>query len=141
MEHTSSLVAEGKVLHKTAYLQRPEKYREVQLNGSKIDYYDPKARVIHEVKKSDSMHKVDLWQIKYYIWLFEQNGILGVRGKIEYPYLRATIKVILEERDKKYLIEVIKKVQNIIANSHPPRRIRKDICACCAYFDFCWISK
>lgn len=141
MEHTSGLVAEGKVLHNTAYAQRPNKYREVQLNGSKIDYYDPKAKVIHEVKKSDAMHDVDIWQIKYYIWLFELNGILEVVGKIEYPYLRETMKVRLEEKDKKYLQEVVLKVQQIIAGSRPPRRIRKPICPKCSYYDFCWVSK
>lgn len=140
MEHSSGLVAEGKVLHDTAYKQRPAKYREVLLNGSKIDYYDPKAKVVHEVKKSDSMYEVDVWQVKYYIWLFELNGILGVIGKIEYPYLRETKKVMLEERDKTYLKRVLQEVENIIAGTSPPRRIKKSICPRCAYHDFCWVK-
>lgn len=140
MEHSSGLVAEGKVLHDTAYKQRPAKYREVLLNGSKIDYYDPKAKVVHEVKKSDSMYEVDIWQVKYYIWLFELNGILGVIGKIEYPYLRETKKVMLEERDKTYLKRVLQEVENIIAGASPPRRIKKSICPRCAYHDFCWVK-
>lgn len=140
MEHTSSLVAEGKVLHNTAYGQRPAKYREVMLNGSKIDYYDPKAKVVHEVKKSDSMYDVDLWQAKFYIWLFEQNGIFGVIGKIEYPYLRKTKKIRLEESDKTYFKKAIEEIDSIISAPSPPRRTRKSICPRCAYYDFCWIK-
>lgn len=141
MEHTSGLVAEGKVLHNTAYSQRAQKYREVQLSGSKIDYYDPKGKVIHEIKKSDAMNKVDVWQIKYYIWLFELNGILEVVGKIEYPYLRETMKVRLEEKDKVYLQEIVEKTKLIINAPKPPVRKRKPICPRCAYYDFCWVSK
>lgn len=140
MEHSSGLVAEGKVLHDTVYKQRPAKYREVLLNGSKIDYYDAKAKVVHEVKKSDSMYEVDVWQVKYYIWLFELNGILGVIGKIEYPYLRETKKVMLEEKDKTYLKRVLQEVENIIAGASPPHRIKKSICPRCAYHDFCWVK-
>lgn len=141
MEHASGLVAEGKVLHNTAYAQRAKRFREIQLGGSKIDFYDRKKKVIHEIKKSDAMKRVDLWQIKYYIWLFEENGILGVTGIIEYPYLREKRKVSLEEKDKIYLQETIKKVQNLIEQPSPPPRVRKNICDRCAYFDFCWVSK
>lgn len=140
MEHTSALVAEGKVLHNTAYAQRSQKYREVLLGGSKIDFYDPKKRIIHEVKRSDAMHPVDTWQIKYYIWVFEQNGILEVTGKIEYPYLRETIKIALEEKDKKYILNIIQKAKNIISAPSAPRRVRKPICDKCAYHDFCWVK-
>lgn len=140
MEHTSSLVAEGKVLHNTSYAQRPQKYREVLLGGSKIDFYDPKKKVIHEVKRSDAMHSVDTWQIKYYIWLFEQYGILEVTGKIEYPYLRETMKIVLEEKDKIYIQKIIQEAKNIILAKSAPQRIRKPICEKCAYHDFCWVS-
>lgn len=141
MEHASGLVAEGKVLHNTAYAQRAKRYREIQLGGSKIDYYDPKKKIIHEVKKSDAMKRVDLWQIKYYIWLFEENGIFDVTGIIEYPYLREKRKVILEEKDKIYIKDIIQKAQLLISQPLPPRKVRKDICNRCAYFDFCWIKK
>lgn len=141
MEHTSGLVYEGKVLHKTAYAQRPKKYREVQLGGSKIDYYDPKKRIIHEIKRSDAMHAVDTWQIKYYIWLLEENGVFGVTGIIEYPYLREKKKVILGDKDKAHIISIIQRTKNIISRRSPPRRVRKQICDRCAYFDFCWVGQ
>jgi CRISPR-associated exonuclease Cas4 len=141
MEHTSGLVAEGKVLHNTAYAQRPKKYREIQLGGSKIDFYDPKKKVIHEIKRSDAMHAVDAWQIKFYIWLLEDSGVLGTTGIIEYPYLREKRKVILEEKDKIYIKNIIQKTKTIISQRSAPRRVRKKICDRCAYFDFCWVNQ
>jgi len=55
MEQNSDLVYEGKLIHESTYLQRSEKYEEIEIDGIKIDYYDKKRKVIHEVKKSDKM--------------------------------------------------------------------------------------
>ena len=49
MEHTSEVVADGKLLHESSYPQRAEKYREIDLSFilnskidlfGKIDFYD-----------------------------------------------------------------------------------------------------
>jgi len=47
MEHTSDTVAEGKLIHETSYPQRAEKYTEIEIGGSKIDFYDAKNKIIH----------------------------------------------------------------------------------------------
>jgi CRISPR-associated exonuclease Cas4 len=65
-------VAEGKLIGETSYPQRAEKYSEIEILGSKIDYYDRTKKVIHEVKKSDKMEEAHAWQVKYYIWLLEK---------------------------------------------------------------------
>jgi CRISPR-associated exonuclease Cas4 len=141
MEHTSGLVEEGKVLHTTAYAQRPKKYREIMLGGSKIDFYDPKKKVIFETKRSPAMQLIDVWQVKFYIFLFEKSGIFGVTGKIEYPYTRQRKIVSLDDRDKLYLEKASLEVINIIAKRSPPVKERKAICDSCAYHDFCWVVK
>ncbi len=46
MEHTSELVAEGKLIHENSYPFRSEKYTEIELDGIKIDYYDARNRII-----------------------------------------------------------------------------------------------
>ena len=53
MESTSDAVYEGKLIHESSYPQRSEKYEEVEIDGVKVDYFDAKHRVIHEIKKSD----------------------------------------------------------------------------------------
>lgn len=98
-EHTSDLVLEGKLIHEDSYPQRSEKYEEIELDGIKVDYYDAKSKVIHEIKKSNKVEKAHEWQVKYYLYVFEQNGIEGVTGLLEYPVLRKTQPVILSDLD------------------------------------------
>ena len=80
MEHTSDLVAEGKLIHEKSYPQRPERYEELEIDGIKLDFYDARNRVIHEIKKSDKVDEAHRWQLKYYIHVLERNGVEGVTG-------------------------------------------------------------
>ena len=73
MESTSDLVYEGKLLHETSYPRRAEKYQEIELDGIKIDYYDPRNKVVHEIKKSDKHEEAHEWQVKYYLYVLEQK--------------------------------------------------------------------
>ena len=52
MEHTSDVVAEGKLFGETTYPERAEKYTEIEMDGIKIDFYDAKNKVVHDVKKA-----------------------------------------------------------------------------------------
>ena len=141
MEHTSDTVYEGKLIGETTYPQRAEKYTEIEIGGSKIDFYDAKNKVIHEIKKSDSAETAHEWQVKYYIWLLEQNGIDGVSGKLEYPKLRETKEVWLAEQDKVYLQDVAKQIEKMVALEECPPRINSKICKQCSYHDFCYIGE
>ena len=53
MEHTSSLVAEGRQIEEASYQQRAERWQQLEIEGIKIDYYDAQAGIIREVKKSN----------------------------------------------------------------------------------------
>lgn len=50
MEQESDLVYEGKLVHESSYPQRTSKYEEVEIDGIKVDYYDARNKVIHEIK-------------------------------------------------------------------------------------------
>ncbi|MDR0795219.1 MAG: CRISPR-associated protein Cas4, partial [Tannerella sp.] len=63
MEHTSDTVAEGKLIHETSYPQRSERYTELEVDGSVIDFYDARNKIIHEVKKSNRIETAHLWQV------------------------------------------------------------------------------
>jgi len=138
MEFTSDVVYQGKVIHENAYSQRSDKYQEVQIEDIKIDYYDKKNKVIHEIKKSDKIDSAHELQLKYYLYVFNENGILGVSGILEYPKLRKTKKVFLTEIDKKN-IEIIKKdIEKIVSSKKCPPLEVKSICKRCSYYDFCY---
>ena len=139
MEHTSDTVYEGKLIGETTYPQRPEKYTELEIGGSKIDFYDAKNKVIHEIKKSDKAEEAHEWQVKYYIWLLQQNGIEGVTGILEYPKLRQTTTVELSATDAGYLQSAMQQIQKILNSETCPQCINSKICRQCSYYEFCYI--
>lgn len=137
-EHTSDLVLEGKLIHEDSYPQRSEKYEEIELDGIKVDYYDAKSKVIHEIKKSNKVEKAHEWQVKYYLYVFEQNGIEGVTGLLKYPVLRKTQPVILSDLDREKIEAMKKDIEKIVSDENSPPLIQKSLCRNCSYFEFCY---
>ena len=140
MEHSSDIVYEGKLLHETVYPQRSERYEELEIGGCKIDFFDAKNKVVHEIKKSDKVDTAHEWQVKYYIYILEQNGINEVTGILEYPALRKTDKVILSETDRIRIKEILKDIQAIVESEVCPLCINAKICKSCSYYEFCYVG-
>lgn len=136
MEHTSDTVNEGKMIGETTYPQRPEKYSEIEIGGSKIDFYDAKNKIIHEIKKSNKAEKAHQWQVKYYIWLLAQNGIEGVTGILDYPKLRQTTEIVLTTLDETYIRSAMTIISSLIESETCPPVINAKICKSCSYFVF-----
>ncbi len=141
MEHNSELVAMGKLIHETSYTDRPERFQEVEIGPVKIDFYDRRDKVIHEVKKSDKLEESHRWQVKYYIYIMEQAGIVGVTGLLEYPKLRHTEEVLLTDSDREQLEIIVADITRIIASESCPPAVTMGICKNCSYFDFCYASE
>lgn len=141
MESTSETVQDGKLLHETAYPQRAERYREVLLGGSKIDFYDPKAKVVHEIKRSNKAETAHVAQVKYYLWLLEESGVPGATGLLEYPRLRQTQPVQLTAEDRLLIPEWQADIRRIIGSAQCPAVINKPICRNCSYYEFCYVTE
>jgi len=141
MEHTSDAVYEGKLIHETAYPQRAERYQEVEIAGIKIDFYDQKNKVIHEIKKTDKIEDAHEWQLKFYIYTLEKMGIDGVSGVLEYPVLRKTNKVYISDSDRAKIEDDEKHIADIIESDKCPDVIKSKICKNCSYFDFCYCNE
>jgi len=141
MEHTSDAVGLGKLIQETSYDQRSEQMEEVEIDGIKIDYYDRKNKIIHEIKKSDKMEDAHEWQVKYYIYVLKNRGVEGVTGILEYPKLREKQKVILTEEDETKIQSIEKEIRTIINSDNCPPTIHKKFCGKCAYYDFCYINE
>ncbi|WP_373730515.1 CRISPR-associated protein Cas4 [Bacteroides heparinolyticus] len=137
-EQTSDLVHEGKLIHEESYPQRSSKYEEVEIDGIKVDFYDAKNKVIHEIKKSDKVEIAHEWQLKYYMYVFERNGIEEVTGVLEYPKLRKTSEVLLSDIDRETIVEMEGEIAEIITGETCPPREKKTICRRCSYQDFCY---
>ena len=138
MEAGFELVELGNLVQEESYNQRSKKYEQIELGAIKIDFFDVKSKVIHEVKKSSKFHDTHIWQIKYYIYVFEKNGIDGVSGILEYPKERRTEEVYLSQPDRERIEELKAEIQQIITAEKCPVVIKNYKCKNCAYNDFCW---
>ncbi len=138
MEQHSDLVKEGKQIHETSYGQRAERYREIAIEKIKIDYYDPKLKIVREVKKSNKREAAHIAQLKYYLFVLERNEIEALYGVLEYPKLRETEEVWLSDIDRLAILEWEKGVQEIITEETCPNLIKKTLCKRCAYYEFCF---
>lgn len=141
MEHNSDAVTEGKLIHETSYQNRSSKFEEIAVDGIKIDYFDAKNKVIHEIKKSSKLHDAHLWQVKYYIYVLERNGITDVSGILEYPKERKTEEVFLSSVDREQIKEFEIEISKIIHCSNIPPTINKSRCKKCSYYEFCYVNE
>lgn len=141
MEQESDLVYEGKRVHESCYPQRNAKYEEIGVGGIKVDYYDVKNKVIHEVKKSNKVDLAHEWQLKYYMYVFEQFGMVGVRGILEYPLLRKTQEILLSDKDREEIRTKKENIRRIVSLEECPPLVKKGICRKCSYFDLCNINE
>lgn len=141
MEHVSDLVYEGKLVHENSYPERSQKYEEVAIDGIKIDYYDARNKVVHEIKKSDSIEEAHEWQLKYYLYILEKAGIDGVSGILEYPKLRKRTEVLLSSVDVNIVEEMMIEIVTIMQSEKIPPLQQKRICRRCAYYDLCYAGE
>ena len=114
-EHTSDQVYEGRLIHDDSYPQRSSKYEEIEMDGIKVDFYDARNKVIHEIKKSNKVELAHEWQLKYYIYVFEKNGITGVSGVLEYPTLRKTKEVFLSKLDIAVIEDMKSEINQVVS--------------------------
>ncbi|MBK9336379.1 MAG: CRISPR-associated protein Cas4 [Lewinellaceae bacterium] len=142
MEHTSDLVAEGKLIGDTAYDRRPDKYTQVELDGIKIDFFDPRTRTVHETKRGRAVEAAHRAQVRYYLYKLRQHGVADASGIIEYPDLRKTEAVPpLTEADVLEIEGWEAEVRRIVALEQCPPVIRVKICSSCSYYDLCYAGE
>jgi len=136
MEQNSELVEIGKIIDETTYTK--EKKQILIDNTINIDFIKGGA-ILHEVKKTKSIEEAGIWQMKYYMYYLENKGIKDIKAEIDFPLLRETKKVELEENDRTVLENVIKNIENIANLDRPPKIINSKICNKCSYFDLCYV--
>lgn len=141
MEHNSETVADGKFIGDTAYGQRPQKYRQVELPGAKIDFYDAKEGVVYETKRSDKMSQAHVAQVKYYLYVLEQHGVAAHYGILEYPQQRHRERVELTDGDRADIEKWKLEIGEIIGREACPPVINKPLCRQCSYCDFCYVGE
>lgn len=136
MEQNSELVSIEKILDETTYKREN---KSILIDGTiNIDFIRDGA-VLHEVKKTKAIEDAGIWQLKYYMFYLEQRGVKNISAKIDYPLIRETKEVVLDDEDKKILSNIEKNVEEIIKMDKPPKVMNEKICKKCAYFDLCYV--
>lgn len=136
MEQNSELVSIGKILDETTYSR--EKKGILIDNTINVDFIRNGA-ILHEVKKTKSIEEAGIWQIKYYMYYLEQRGVQNIEAQIDYPLIRETKSIYLEDEDRKILNNIEKSITEIKEYDKPPKVINEKICKKCAYYDLCYV--
>lgn len=154
MEHTSEVVYEGKLIGEESYPFRADKNEELEImlplqkgEGSgeviltaKIDFFDAKRGAVHETKKSAAKEWAHVAQVQFYLYLLQKNGVEVSHGVIEYPKLRQTERVTLDEEDVQRIEANIEKIREILEQEQCPPKLPISKCKACSYFEFCWVG-
>jgi CRISPR-associated exonuclease Cas4 len=140
MEHTSELVAIGKFISETTYERKQHELHFIEEDFEfVIDFFDKNTNTIHEIKKTNKMEILHIWQLKFYIYRLKEMGFQNVKGLIDYPKLKKTLRVELTPEDEIKLNEAIQDIHKIINQKEPPSVIRKPYCRKCSYFELCYV--
>lgn len=136
MEQNSELVSIGKILDETTYNREN---KSILIDDTiNIDFIKNGA-VLHEVKKTKSIEEAGIWQLKYYMFYLEQRGVKNISAKIDYPLIRESKEIYLEEEDRDILRNIEKNIEEIIKEDKPPKVMNDKMCKKCAYFDLCYV--
>ena len=78
-------------------------------------------------------------QVKYYLYYLKKKGVDGVTGKIDYPLLKQTLDVFLEDEDIEEIEIVLKDIKGIVNEKVPGNIVSCSVCKKCSYYDLCFI--
>ena len=134
LEENNSNVILGKLLEENTYTRDEKK---INIDGViNIDFIRSK-KILHEIKKSNSIEPASLLQVQYYLYYLEKKGLIGLKGILDYPLLKQTVEVNLTNKDRENLDSIIIGIKEILRKESPPTLEKKGICKKCAYFDLC----
>ena len=136
LEENNSNVILGKLLEENTYTRDEKK---INIDGIiNIDFIRSK-KILHEIKKSNSIEPASLLQVQYYLYYLEKKGLIGLKGILDYPLLKQTVEVNLTDKDRENLDNIIIGIKEILRKESPPALEKKGICKKCAYFDLCFV--
>ena len=136
LEENNSNVILGKLLEENSYTRDEKK---INIDGViNIDFIRSK-KILHEIKKSNSIEPASILQVQYYLYYLEKKGLVGLKGILDYPLLKQTVEVNLSDSDRENLENIIIGIKEILRKESPPTLEKKNICKKCAYFDLCFV--
>jgi len=129
-------ILKGKISHDEHYSRNR---KEVAIDGIKLDMITLTngKTVVSEIKKSSRYLEAATLQLRYYLYVLQNRGIDAI-GEIRVPDERKVIQVVLEQKDKEEIQEIVEKINAIVSGNTPPVAKKIKFCGKCAYSEFCW---
>ena len=78
-------------------------------------------------------------QVKYYLYYLHQREVTDISAKIDYPLLKQSITVELNDEDFPIIENVLTDILDYAASEQTPPKEETAICKKCAYHDLCYI--
>lgn len=136
MEDGNENVQIGKVIDEESY-KRDKKHININ-NIINIDFIRSRG-ILHEVKKSNKIEEASILQVKYYLYYLKKKGVDNIKAKIDYPLLKQTLDIELNDEDIKEMDEILDDIKNVVKKKKPCELHKKRICKSCAYYDLCFV--
>jgi CRISPR-associated exonuclease Cas4 len=136
MEQENELVTMGKLIDEYSY-SRQKKHIMID-ETINIDFLH-NWNTIHEIKKSDKLEEASIWQVKYYIYVLKEKGLIVEKGILDYPELRKRKEIYLSKDDELLIQKLLKDIGEIICLEIPPNENKKVYCRKCSYYELCFI--
>ncbi|WP_196593236.1 CRISPR-associated protein Cas4 [Pectinatus sottacetonis] len=135
MEQESEAVFIGKLIDESTY-KRENKHILID-DIICIDYIN--NGIVCEIKKSKKQKQMAISQIKYYLYVLQQHGLMHVKGRLAIPKEHISEDVELSEQDIGQIEENLQAINEILNLLVPPSIDKKAACKSCAYYEFCYI--
>ena len=136
MEDNSEDVRTGRILHE---MQATGKGTEISIDNIKVDKLTDKY--ITEIKKSDADINAAMYQLKYYMYVLKEKGIV-VNGRLQVMEKNKGEKktYIIENRPdiNEEIEDICKGIEELCASKIPESVLKKG-CKKCAYYEYCFI--
>lgn len=126
----------GRFIHETSYSRNK---KEICFGNVKFDVLlrDKNKIIIGETKKTSKFETASKYQLLYYLQVLEESGIKA-EGVLLYPEEKKRIEVILDDKGKNELNEIIEQINYIIKLDAPPKPDSEKYCRTCGYREFCY---
>jgi CRISPR-associated exonuclease Cas4 len=110
--------------------------RNVLIDGTiAVDIIEGKDR-IYEVKKSSTLRKPAVMQLKYYLWYLRKNKDVEMKGELKIPEEKKTEIIELTKDDEEEIKEVVEEIRDIITSDEPPEANLEKLPENATYSDF-----
>lgn len=113
-----------------------ENTRNALIDGTiAVDIIEGKDR-IYEVKKSSTLRKPAVMQLKYYLWYLKKNKGVEMKGELKIPEEKKTEIIELTKDDEEEIKEVLEEIRDIITSDEPPEADLEKLPENATYSDF-----